>query len=267
MSFGLTGNRGVGGAICALLAVGVMSIAGSSALAEIAQDSTVRVVVSGKLSPQRLPRTGAAPVRVAIGAKIGPSVEGVNPPPLRQISIEINRNGRLDSTGLPLCPYHDVQPATTARALEACRSSLVGRGTFSSNVLQAAEAPFPSEGELYAFIGTYKGQPAILAHIYGSSPIPISYTIPFSISKAKGAYGTRLTAPMPRLSSEWGYITGLSLNLGRNYSYRGERRSYASGSCPTPKGVPIASFPFARTTFNFSGRKLTETLTRSCRAR
>lgn len=255
------------GQTCALLIGAALAIAGSSASAEITQDSAVRVIVRGKLSPQRLPRDSAAPVRVAIGAKIGPSVEGVNPPPLRQISIEINRYGRLDSTGLPLCRYHDVQPATTQRALEACRPSLVGRGNFSSNVVQAAEAPFPSQGELYAFIGTYKGHPAILAHIYGSTPIPISYTIPFTISKAKGAYGTRLSAPMPRLSSEWGYITGLSLNLGRNYTYRGERRSYASGSCPTPDGVPIASFPFARTTFSFEGRKLAKTLSRTCRVR
>jgi hypothetical protein len=37
-----------------------------------------------------------------------------------------------------------------------------------------------------------------------------SYTIPLVISGAKGEYGTTLTAAMPKVGNEWGYITGLS---------------------------------------------------------
>jgi hypothetical protein len=246
--------------------VAASALTASSAPAETSQGTNVQVTFQGKLSPHALPRSAEAPVRVAVGATIAPISELIQPPPLRQISIEINRHGHLRTAGLPLCDYHEIQPSTTQRALRACRPSLVGRGSFSSNVLQAAEAPFPSEGELYAFNGTYRGRPAILAHIYGSTPIPISYTIPFTISKAKGTYGTKLSAPMPRLSSEWGYITGLSLNLGRNYTYKGKRRSYLSGSCPTPDGVAVAPFDFARATFSFGAEQVSSVLTRSCRA-
>lgn len=242
-----------------------VAISALAAQAEVTQSETVRVAFNGKLTPHSLPRDRPAPVRVAVGATISPVLAGAVPPPLRQITIEINRHGVLDPTGLPLCRYHDVQPATTQRALEACRSALVGRGSFASTVLQASEAPFPAKGELYAFNGIYRGKPAILAHIYGATPIPVSYTIPFTISKATGNYGTKLTAPMPSLSSEWGYITGLSLNLGRSFTYRGRRHSYISGTCPTPEDVPTASFPFSRATFAFDGTTLSSALIRTCR--
>jgi hypothetical protein len=237
-----------------------------SAQAEVTPGTNLKVIFKGKLTPRSLPRTGLAPVRVAVGATIVPNA-GATPPPLQEIQIEINRHGRFDLTGLPSCRYDEIQPASTRNALASCKSSLVGKGRFSSTVLQPEAAPFPAEGTLYAFNGTYKGRPAILAHVYGTTPIPTSYTIPFTISKASGDYGTTLTAPMPNVGNEWGFITGLSLNLGRSFKYRGERRSYVTAGCPAPSGIHIAPFDFARATFNFGTERVTSTLRRTCTAR
>lgn len=80
-------------------------------------------------------------------------------------------------------------------------------------------------------------------------------------------YGTTLSAQLPQVAAKWGYVTGISLNLGRRYTYRGKRRSYLSAGCPAPNGVLIVSFPFARASFGFAGgQTLTSVLTRSCRA-
>ena len=51
---------------------------------------------------------------------------------------------------------------------------------------------------MFAFNGTYKGKPAILAHVYGNQPVPTSFTLPFLITKAKGTFATVLTATFPR---------------------------------------------------------------------
>jgi hypothetical protein len=111
-------------------------------------------------------------------------------------------------------------------------------------------------------------RPAILAHIYGTEPAPTSSTIPFTISLTHGTYGTLLRAFLPHVTSRWGYVTGLRLNLGRTYRYRGARRSYLSAACPAPPGIGIVSFPLARATYAFAGgRSLSRTLTRSCRVR
>ena len=253
-------------ALCAALALLGLALLAPAAYTEVTSGKNVRVIFKGRLTPHSLPRTGMAPVRVAVGATIVP-VEGTTPPSLRKIQIEINRHGHFDLQGLPVCNYNEIQPSSTANAMSLCKSSLVGKGSFSSTVLQPAASPFPSEGALYAFNGIYKGKPGILAHVYGTEPIPTSYTIPFTISKAKGDYGTTLTAPMPNVGNEWGFITGLSLNLGRTFHYRGERRSYVTAGCPAPKGFGIAPFDFARATFSFGAEKLSSTLSRSCRAR
>jgi hypothetical protein len=235
--------------------------------AEVKQQDGLRVSFDGKLTPHALPRSRTAPVKVAVGAKIA-STNGQTPPQLRQIAIAINRNGRLSAKGLPSCPLKEIQPSTTADALAACRRSLVGEGSFSAKVLLPQQAPFPSAGKVFAFNGSYQGKPAILAHVYGTQPVPTSYTIPFVIGATKGTFGTVLSASLPQVTSDWGYVTGLQITLGRTFSYHGQRRSYLSAACPAPKGFPGAVFPFARASFGFAGGKaLTSTLTRSCKAR
>ena len=237
----------------------------SFANAEVKQQGNLRVAFDGNLTPRALPRSGKAPVTVAVGAKIT-ATAGTTPPQLRKISIAINRNGELSAKGLPRCPLTQIQPSTTADALSACKASLVGEGSFSAKVLLPQQAPFPSQGKVFAFNGSLGGKPAIFAHVYGTRPVPTSYTIPFLISDAKGTFGTVLTASLPQVTSEWGYVTGLSMTLGRTFSSHGERRSYLSAGCPAPKGFPGATFPFARASFGFGKKTLTSTLTRSCRA-
>lgn len=237
----------------------------SLANAETIQKGPIRVAFSGAITPNRLPRDGMAPVKVAVGTKIS-ATKGKPLAQLTKIEIAINSHGKLDPTGLPKCEVGDIQPATTAKALEECKGSLVGEGTFSSEVSLSKQAAFPSEGKLYAFNGTYKGRPAILAHVYGEEPVPTSFTLPFVISEGKGTFGTTLTATIP--ASEDNFVTAIDLTLSRSFTYKGKRRSYASAGCPAPKGFPGASFSFAKASYAFvGGKRLSSTLTRSCKAR
>jgi hypothetical protein len=243
----------------------VLAVAGL-ARAEVVQRDHLRVSFEGELTPHTLPRSGEAPVKVAVGGKIT-TTNGSNPPQLRTVSIAINRNGHLAVGGLPVCRIQQIQPASNAGALEACRDSLVGEGSFSANVLLPSQAPFPSAGKVLAFNGAFHGKPAILAHVYGTQPAPTSYTLPFQVIPTKGTFGTTLEASLPQVTSEWGYVTGLSLTLGRTFRYRGKAHSYLSGSCPAPAGFPGATFPLAQASFGFPGHTLTSILTRSCKVR
>ena len=107
-----------------------------------------------------------------------------------------------------------------------------------------------------------------MAHVYGTNPVPTSFTLPFELKPSKGTFGTILTAFLPEVTGNSSYITGLSLNLGRSFSVHGKKRSYLSAGCPAPKGFPGATFPFAKASFAFAGKQtLTSVLTRSCGAR
>lgn len=245
----------------------LLLIAGACiAQAEVVQKGGLRVSFTGKLSPSALPRSGSAPIRVEVGTRID-SAKSKNPPRLRTMTIAINRYGHLDPDLLPKCTLRDIQPSTTENALAACGDSLIGRGTFQANVALSRQAPFPSSGPLYAFNGIVNGRPAILAHVYGEAPVPTSFTLVFELKQAKGTFGNVLRASLPEVTGSSGYITGLSLNLGKTVRSGGRTRSYLSASCPAPKGFSGASFPFAKVSLDFGQKKVTETLARNCKVR
>jgi hypothetical protein len=246
----------------ALAVLGAFIALGALAEAEVVQKGKVRINFDGSLAPKALPRTGSAPVRVSVGAKIA-ALAGTKPPQLKRISIAINSAGKFSPSSLPVCTVRDIQPSTTQNALAACGPSLVGTGTFAAKVLVGQQAAFPAGGKLYAFNGRYHGHPAILAHVYGTKPVPTSFTLPFEMLTGKGELGTVLTASLAGVTGKAGYITELSLDLGGG----GVAENYLTAGCPAPKGFGGAVFPFAKATFDFAGADLTSTLTRNCKVR
>ncbi|HKF82316.1 MAG TPA: hypothetical protein VKB23_05075 [Solirubrobacterales bacterium] len=251
---------------------GLVAFAGLAAFAaaseaETAQQGGLRVKFDGQLTPHELPRQGTRPVTVRIGGRIT-TADGSEPPQLRRIEIAINREGRIDRQGLPACRLEQIQPSTTQKALAACRGAKVGEGRFSANVAIPGQAPFPSRGKVIAFNGVEGGRPVIFAHVYGTDPVPTSYTLPLFIGHAKGTFATTLSASLPQVTGQAGFVTGIQLTLGRSFRAGGRSRSYLLAGCPAPAGFSSAVFPLARTSFGFDGGKtLSSTLIRSCRAR
>lgn len=237
------------------------------ARAEVVQKGNLRVSFTGKIRPTKLPRKGEAPIRVTVGGTIL-TADGAPPPQLREIEIAINRAGRFDPGGLPSCTYGEVQPSTTAKAMRSCGAAKVGEGSFAANVVIPEQSPFPSEGKIVAFNGRRKGKPVILAHVYGTVPVPLSYTLVLAMTPGKGTWGTVLSAALPEVTSDVAYITGISLTLDRRFTAGGKTRGYVSAGCPAPKGLPGAAFSLARASFSFAdGKTLASTMPRSCHAK
>lgn len=253
------------------LAALALTLGGTAlASATVTQSENVRVSVDGKLAPKKLPRKGAAPISVSVGWNIS-TADGSAPPKLKALKIEINRNGRLDYTGLPVCPYGKIQPASTQRALSNCRSSLVGQGSFEAEIaLQGPEGEsYETGGKLLIFNGEAKGKPLLYGQIYTAHPFASSFVITFDVKTLhKGTYGTVLSAELPKALRSWGNLTGVKMKLQRRYGFEGSRHSFLSAGCPAPKGFRLASFKLARTSFSFSGAKqLSSTVAGSCTAR
>lgn len=233
-------------------AIAPLALSTSVGSAETGFKEGVKVSVSGKLTPTALPRRGTVPIGVSFGGTIASTREG-EPPKLTKLTIAINRNGRLDTRGLPRCHLGQIDPSTSREALATCGSSLVGEGSFAANVKIPEQSPFPSNGKVLAFNGRLHGRPAIFAHVYGTRPLPTSYVLPFTIAKSAGTYGTQLETSFPQVTGEWGYVTGITMNLHRSFSSRGKTRGYINAGCPAPSGFTRASFPLSRATFVFDG--------------
>jgi hypothetical protein len=252
------------GAVVACL---IASLATATAVrSEVVQKKNVRASFAASIDPRVLPRTKPAPVSVSLAGRIS-TTDGSSPPQLRQISIAINRQGQLDYDSLPTCGLRDIQPSTTSGALAACGSALVGEGDFSANVELPQQAPFPSQGRVLAFNGVEDGRPVLFAHVYGTKPVPTSYTLVFSIRRTAGTFGTLLTASLPRVTADWGFVTGITLELGRARSARRGTLGYLNARCPAPPGFNAAVFPLARATFSFASESLGSVLSRVCRVR
>jgi hypothetical protein len=239
----------------------------SAAKAELIERGDLFVKFDGGISPTALPRHTDAPISVRVDGTIK-TLSGERPPALRFIAIAINRGGRIDTKGLPTCRRSQIEPATSAQALAACRGALVGEGRYLGALALPEQSSFPLQGRVLAFNTRIDGKRAILAHVYGSHPIPNSRILVFHIHKATGTFGTVLTAALPVRLNRYGYLKKISLDLRRNFVYRGRRHSYLSAACAAPAGFSFGSFPFVRVSMTFSdGRKLASTLTRTCRVK
>jgi hypothetical protein len=235
------------------------------ARAETIQSGDVRVSFHADFAPKSLPRERPAPISVDFEGKIS-TVDGTHPPALRQLRLELNSAGQIETRGLPRCSPALLQTTSSDLALERCRPALVGKGTFVAQL--PVERQLLVGGRALVFNGNVDGRPGMLIHIYVSNPIRLTLVIPIRISHREGQFGTVLSTRVPKLAGGSGSIVQLQLKIGRRFSVDGERRSYLSAACAAPDGFPGAVFPFARGGFSFSdGRTMHTVLNRSCQVR
>jgi hypothetical protein len=246
-----------------LTAVGALA---AGARADVIQSGDVRVNFHAAFSPVALPREKQAPITVEVGGKIS-TTDGSHPPALKQMRVELNSAGKIETEGLPTCKASLLQSTDVAEARSLCGAAQVGTGTFQAQIA-FAEKPIVVNGRALVFNGTIGRHPEMLIHIYIATPVRVTLVIPIKISRQKGQFGTVLTTNVPSLAAGFGSITELQLKIGREYRYRGVRRSYLSAACAAPPGFPGAPFSFARGNFTFSaGHTLHTTLTRNCKVR
>jgi hypothetical protein len=254
-------RAGKAGALGLLLALAVAAVAA----AVVVQAEGVRITVLSQIMPVKLPRSEPAPIAVFVAGHLT-TVDGNIPPQLQRLDIEVNRHGLLRSQGLPVCHPHQVQPATTRRALAACGEALIGSGQFWAHIILPGQAPYPTKGRLLIFNGRREGRPVLLAQIYTKHPFDSAFLIDFSIRRiSRGPYGTQLSAAFPEALGEWGYLDRIKLTLKRDYRYSGRELSYFNAACPAPKPARRASFPLAHVTFSFAGdRQIGATVNKTC---
>ncbi len=259
----LRARRVVGRAIA--LALVMTAVIAAIASAELAQKGDLFISFNGGIAPTALPRSTPAPISVRIEGRVR-VLAGSAPPALRDITVALNRAGRVDMTGLPKCRRGEIETLTSEEALEVCGESLVGSGGVVAETYLPGQVASPLRGNVLLFNGVSGGRPAILGHVYEKSP-PTTYLILFTIKHtAKGAFGTVIDGKIPPGSNRNGYLTSIFLQLERRYTYRGAKHSYISANCAAPAGLNGGIFPFAKVSMTFEdGRSLSSTLIRSCK--
>lgn len=251
------------GVLASLLILAVLAIPVD---AERNANGSLEAFLKGGISPRILPRTHKAPVAVRLHGGIQ-TAQGIPLPRVKQVRLELAYKGKLDTTGLPLCPRSRLRALNIQEALSICRSALVGRGRLYARIFLPGQLPFPLHAHLLAFNGkTSEGRTSVWVLAYSENP-PTSFVLPFHVRREIGAFPTVLVSVLPRNVGPWPHFAQFNIVIARSFHHNGRLHSYLSASCPLPPRLTSGLLSLARATFSiYEGPDLSVETVRTCRA-
>ncbi len=223
--------------ICAAAVGAVFAlIVATSALAklEMAQVGNLFLRDNGGISPRKLPRHTPAPISGHINAQIG-TVDGSHPPAIENVVVDFDKTIHVNAKGLPACKESQLVARSSTDAKKACADAIVGSGEGEVEVAFPEQAPFAAKGPVTLFNGGVRGNTTLLlVHAYVDVPAPTAVIVPVKLSQIhRGRFGLRAEAEIPAIAGGAGSVTKFKLDIGRKFTYKGEKESYLTASCPT----------------------------------
>lgn len=211
----------------------LLVVLGGTALALRLELGPLVVTTDGGFTPTTLPKHEFAPIRLHGYGKIS-TKDGSIPPALDELTIWFDKHGAVETRGLPVCTKGKLLATTTARAKRSCPDSIVGEGVGEATVYFPESRPIPARSPIILFNGPRKhGNPTVLAHAYLTVPAPTTYIVPVEIQKVHdGRYGFKTVAKIPKIAGGSGVPKYGSLRIGKEWTFKGKKLSYANASCP-----------------------------------
>jgi hypothetical protein len=212
----------------ALLAAGICA----SAYAITAEVGPVVVSATATVKPRELPAHGNRPVFLSSITRVG-TKDGSTPPTLQTLIFQLDRNGTIDTKGLPTCSLAKLEGTTPTVARKRCAGALVGKGTGKALVTMPGRAPFTITSPLSLFNGPPDhGRPVLIAHAYETVPAPQALLVPITIERvAKGRYGFRAEVQLPEIAGGFGAATLAEAKIGAIRKRGGHEVGYINAHC------------------------------------
>lgn len=228
----------------ALIVVAALALVGSASALHL-QVGNIVVDTDGGFAPTTLPKHRTAPIRLHGYGRIS-TADGSLAPILKRITIWFDRNGEVETRGLPVCTPGKLTATTTPQARKLCPGSIVGTGFGKAVVNFPEQGPIPAGSPITIFNGAPKhGNPTVLAHAHLTVPGPTTFVVPIEIQRVDdGRYGFKTVANIPRIAGGYGTPTYGRLSIGREWNYRGRRLSYVNASCPDGRLQAKGQFTF-----------------------
>jgi hypothetical protein len=216
----------------AVFAVLPAAVLCASAYAITAEVGPVWISATATLKPRELPAHGNRPVFLSSVTRVG-THDGSTPPTLQTLIFELDRNGTIDTKGLPTCKPSQLEGATVAQARKRCAGALVGKGSGKAMVTMPGRAPFQITSPLSLFNGPPSdGRPTLLAHGYETVPAPQALVVPITIERvAHGRYGFKAVVQLPEIAGGFGAATLAEANIGAVRKRGGREVGYINAHC------------------------------------
>jgi hypothetical protein len=219
-----------------VLTVIAVSVMGGVAAAVVLRAGSLEVVAEGGFTPTTLPKHETAPLTLSGEGTIG-TTDGSLPPILKTLTFWFDKHGAVVTKGLPYCTKGKLAATTSATARRVCAGSIVGEGSGTAIVAFPEQRPIKVSSPITLFnAAPHDGNPTVLAHAYLSVPAPTTYIVPVEIQKIhNGPFGFRTEARIPKIAGGFGIPIEGRITIGKRWSYKGQRLSYANASCPSGK--------------------------------
>ncbi len=220
------------------------------------------VIGHGGFRPETLPRHHDAPIVFFGGGKLS-TVSGEVPPILEDIDLEYDRQGSVDTTGLPVCAYNQLVATDVQEARRACGDAIVGRGSGTATVVFPEQKPFAANSPITIFNAPKEhGLDTVWVHAHLEVPSPSTILFRVVIERIhNGLYAYRTDAKIPKLVNGYGHPTSGFIRIGRKWTFKGKQHSYVNARCETGHLQLRGKFKFK------DGTLLTGTFAKQCKVR
>ena len=239
-------------ALVALIAVSVAGIASAAGGGPVtAEAGNLKFTFDGGFSPSKLPKKKLAPITLTASGKIE-TKDNSFPPALKEVIVETDKNGAIDTKGVPKCTSSKLQSTDTKAAEKACGPAIIGKGKTLVGIKFPEQNEIPVHSPLLVFNGgTSGGKTTLFIHAYITVPTPAAIVTTVKIKKIhKGRFGLLSVASIPKIAGGNGSVRTFNLSIGK------QKTLFAK--CPDGKLQAHATAKFA------DGTKVSAGIVRTC---
>jgi hypothetical protein len=218
-------------ALSAVLALGVAAVA--AATSTPVRAGNLVLTVGTTVSPKKLPRKRLSPITQKIFGSIKTS-DGTHPSALRELIVDIDKNGAVNAKGLPVCKGGQLEGRGTTAARRVCGKARVGAGRATLEIAFPEQEPLKLTGPVTLFNGGTKGRKTTLfIHAFITVPVPAAVVTTVTIEKIhKGRYGLHTISKIPVVAGGSGSALKFEFTIKKMFKYAGKKASYLEAKCP-----------------------------------
>ena len=244
-------------ALMALTAVGFASAAGEGP--SVVTVGNLKFTADGSFAPKALSKKTPQPISLTASGKIE-TTDGTHPPALKEVILETDKDGFVDTKGIPICSAGKLQSRDTKAAEAACPTAIIGSGETDVEISFPEQNPIPAHSKLLVFNGgTSGGKTTLYIHAYITVPTPAAIVTTVKISKhPNGPYGLKSVATIPKIAGGSGSVTDFSLKINKGIKIKGKTYNPLTAKCTDGKLQVHAEAKFA------DGTKATTEIVRAC---
>jgi len=217
-----------------LAALGILGLlaACGTAYAISSHFGQVTVSATATMLPRELPKKANAPITLSTVTRIK-SDDPSSPEVLEKLEFMLDKNGSIETRGLPTCTLAKLAETTTKVARRRCAGALVGTGVGKAAVNIPGQAPFQISSPISIFNAPPTGgKPTLIAHAYETVPVPKALLLPIVIERIhSGRYGFRTKVRLPEIAAGYGAPTLAEATLGKTFRRGGKSVGYINAHC------------------------------------